>query len=60
MSSLNALDWSDLSAWDNFSNTLKELGLNIPQKPLEEFIEVASEASQAIRKIDLDKTVEEV
>ena len=60
VSQLNAVDWSDLSNWEKLPDTLKEIGLNVPQKALEDFIDSAAEASQAIRKVELDKIIEEV
>ena len=60
VSQLNAVDWGDLSSWEKLPDTLKEIGLNVPQKALENFIDSASEASQAIRKVELSKIVEDV
>lgn len=60
VSQLNAVDWDDLSSWEKLPDTLKEIGLNVPQKALEDFIDSAAEASQAIRKAELSKIVEDV
>jgi hypothetical protein len=58
MRELNALDWSNAEDWENFPDTLNALGIALPTSALESFITTASEASNAVRKIDFTKITE--
>ena len=54
MSQINALDWKNMEEWDNLPDTLEQIGLNIPNAELQNFIKVAQESAGAIRNIDLE------
>ena len=60
MSQLYSFDWKDQNAWEDFSETLKKIGIYLPQDELEEFIETASKTAGAIREADLSKLNEQM
>ena len=54
MSQINALDWKSMEEWDNLPDILEQIGLNVPNAELQNFIKVAQESAGAIRNIDLE------
>ena len=57
---LNAVNWHDADALDKLPETLKEVGINLPQDQLEDFITNAKDAAHAISKIDFTKLNEQI
>jgi hypothetical protein len=57
---LMSFDWDSQDAWDEFSDTLIEVGINIPEEQLEAFVEQAKEAANAIKKFDLTKVTKQI
>lgn len=58
MSTLNALDWTNMDSIETLPDTLKALGINVPQDELDAFVKKLGYASGAIRTIDLEKLKE--
>ena len=55
ISQLNAINWHDADALENLPETLKAIGLNLPEEDLDDFIASAKEAAHAIHNIDMTK-----
>lgn len=51
-------DWSNRGEWENFGNTLEELGLKIPTDRMNEFINRAIELNNAIYKTSFKQLIE--
>lgn len=51
-------DWIYADSWDQLAKNLEATGANIPSAALEDFIEKAKDASQAISKIDFSTFTE--
>lgn len=60
MGQINALDWKNLEDWESLPETLKAIGVSVPSKQLNAFIEAAKESAGAIHKVDLTKLTEEI
>lgn len=58
MAQVNSIDPNALESWEELPNILKQLKINIPNDSLQEFINTAKEANQAIYKMDLNKIIE--
>jgi hypothetical protein len=58
MSTLNALDWTSIESIETLPDTLKALGINVPQDELDTFVKRLGYASGAIRTVDLEKLKE--
>lgn len=52
MAQVNAIDKMDIQAWKDLALTFEELGISIPEKELQAFINKGIEVSGAIEKID--------
>jgi Ca2+-binding EF-hand superfamily protein len=57
---LNAIDWQDATALNDFPNTLKELGISVPTDELDALIESCIEAAGAIENVDFEKLTESI
>ena len=55
ISALNALDWQNVESLESLPETLEQMGINVPDDELEEYIELLKESAGATRKIDLEK-----
>ena len=51
---INAMDWTDLEAWDGLSKKLEELGIEVPTDELREFARVTSNATEAQRQQEFE------
>jgi pyruvate/oxaloacetate carboxyltransferase len=60
MGQLNAMDWKNLDDWEDLPNKLKELGVSVPSKQLENFINIAKDTAGAIHTIDFTKLNESI
>lgn len=53
-SALNAIDWTDIDAWDTLIETLVGEGIDPTDQAIQNFIQHAKEASYASKKIDVE------
>jgi hypothetical protein len=60
MTTINGMDWSNKDNWEELPETMKELGLEIPEEELDNFIASAIEAANAIDNINLENLTEEL
>lgn len=58
MSALNALDWSDVDSIESLPETLEQIGVSVPEKELEAYLDQLKEVGNATKKIDLAKLTE--
>jgi hypothetical protein len=54
MSTINSIDWSDASQWENLPEIFRQMGINVPTGALQNLIDTAIETTGAIKKIDLE------
>jgi hypothetical protein len=48
------MDWTNMEDWNNLPETLKQLGINVPESELKSFIINAKNAAGALEQIDLE------
>jgi hypothetical protein len=58
LAELNAIDWTNSSAWDGLRQRFEAIGLSIPDDELDKFIQYMKEAAGAIGKTDLSTLTE--
>ena len=60
MQTINGMDWSNKENWEDLPETVEELGLAIPEEELNNFIDTAIEAANAVDSIDLNSLTEKL
>lgn len=60
VNSLNGINWKSANALDTFKDTLKKLGISVPEKELDKLIKDIDNFAGSIRKINLEDILKEL
>jgi hypothetical protein len=54
------MDWTNMQDWENLPETLKELGIELPEDQLKYFIDQCKDAAGAIDKVDMTTFIDDL